>query len=191
MSVSSLERCQSHWSDVSLTGVMSVSLERCQSHWSDVSLLTGATSVSMERCQSPHWSDVSVTGAMLVSSLERRQSHWSDVSLLTGVMSVSLEWCQSHWSDVSLLTGVMSVSLERCQSSWTLLLFSSLTRIRWRPSLGTWVSHRHGAKCGCQATLWSLDWSDSSGLYGPAEDFKSALAKEGRSGSSSPSVWLP
>ena len=144
-----LEWCQSpHWSDVSLTGVMSVSLEWCQSHWSDVSLLTGATSVSLERCQSPHWSDVS-------------------------------------------LTGVMSVSLERCQSSWTLLLFSSLTRIRWRPSLGTWVSHRHGAKCGCQATLWSLDWSDSSGLYGPAEDFKSALAKEGRSGSSSPSVWLP
>ena len=45
MSVSSLERCQSHWSDVSLTGVMSVSLERCQfPHWSDVSL-TGAMSV--------------------------------------------------------------------------------------------------------------------------------------------------
>ena len=125
---------------------------------------------TLEWCQSPHWSDVSITGVMSVSSLE---------------------WCQSlHWSDV-ILTGVMSVSLERCQSSWTLLLFSSLTRIRWLPSLGTWVSHRHGAKCGCQATLWSLDWSDSSGLYGPAEDFKSALAKEGRSGSSSPSVWLP
>lgn len=89
----------------------------------------------------------------------------------------TLEWCQLHWSDVSLL-----------EYSYALLLFD---QDMMAPQVGNMgFSHNHCTKCSCQATLWSLNWCDSSVLYGPAEDLTSALAKEGRSGSSSHSVWL-